>query len=139
MSDILQTADFPELFFGIVAPIGVDIDMVCDVLFSTLADMAYKPFSLRITEMMKEILLPSNFEINSNSYIDSYLSRIAYANEVRRRFGVDALAALTISAVRSSRVVHWQSSSSSADTATDRIKPEERPVARRAYIIRQLC
>jgi deoxycytidylate deaminase len=138
VSEILQTADFPELFFGIVAPIGVNMDMVCDVLSSTIADMAYKPISLRITKMMEEIKLAANFKINSNSYIESYRSRIEYANEVRRKYGVDALAALTISAIRSSRNDHWQSSTPSAAENSARLKPEEKPVARRAYIIRQL-
>ena len=138
MSDTLQTADFPELFFGIVAPIGVNMDMVCDVLSSTISDMAYKPVSLRITKMMKEIDLGSDFKINSNSYIDSYRSRIGYANEVRRQFGVNTLAALTVSAIRSSRIEYWQSRSSSAAEISTKVKPEEKPVAHRAYIIRQL-
>jgi deoxycytidylate deaminase len=138
VSDIFQTADFPELFFGIVAPIGVNMDMVCDVLSATIAEMNYKPIPLRITKMMEEIPVGPSFELNSNSYIESYRSRIDYANEVRRKFGVDALAALTISAVRSSRIEYWQSSQSSAESDPAKFKPEEKPVASRAYVIRQL-
>jgi deoxycytidylate deaminase len=138
LSDIVQTADFPELFFGIVAPIGVNMDMVCEALSSTISEMGYDSYLLRITKMMEEIHLSDDFKIVSNSHVESYRSRIAYANEVRRKFGVEALAALTISAVRASRVDYWKSHQSGEVHHPQESKYEEMPVAKRAYVIRQL-
>lgn len=41
MAEVIQRVDFPELFFGIVAPIGTDIDESINHLKSKLEGFGY--------------------------------------------------------------------------------------------------
>ena len=101
MSEPLPVSIAPELFFGLVAPIGVDLDLVTNALDRSLQEMDYKAREFRLTELMKEV--PTEISLARDPYIRSYRDRIAYANEVRRLLGDDALACLAISAIRSFR------------------------------------
>lgn len=92
---------------------------------------------------MKEV--PTGKPLDATPYIKSYQDRIAYANEVRRLLGDDALAVLAISAIRSFRA---------EERARKRLSPasdqhslgvsildeadEEAPLPSQAYIIRQI-
>lgn len=133
MSDGLEILQAPELVFGLVAPIGVDLDRVTDVLTNALREVEYDVRTIRLTSVMKEI--PVGITVRDEPYIESFKDRILYANEVRRRLGDAALAALAISAIRTSRREHWQSNLSATDFAAS--QPEQTPVPKRAYLIRQ--
>jgi hypothetical protein len=92
----------PELFFGVVGPVGVDLDMIIDVLTTELNRQKYSSEVVRVTQLMK--VVPSNIEIRDDNYLDRITSRIAYANDVcsslKRQ---DALAAIIPSAVQTIR------------------------------------
>jgi cytidine deaminase len=106
MKEALKPSPKPELVFGLVAPIGVDLDLMTEVLSQTLREMNYDSHEFRLTSLMKEI--PTGKSIKDSPYIKSYQDRIAYANEVRGRLGDEALAALAISAIRSFRAEEWE-------------------------------
>ena len=101
MTEPLSLPAGPELIFGLVAPIGVDLSLITDVLDRALQEMDYRVRMFRLTELMREV--PTGLPLAPNPYIQSYRDRIAYANEVRRQLGDDALAVLSISAIRTFR------------------------------------
>lgn len=150
---LLAPAPAPELVFGLVAPVGADLDLVADVLTQTLKEMKYQAHGFRLTKLMNEI--PTGKSIVDTPYVNSYKSRIAYANDVRRLLGNDALAALAISAIRQFRLEEWQRRESlpgvPAEIRKDAAsimrrrnlpeaegkRPEETPLPGQAYLIRQ--
>lgn len=113
----------PELIFGLVGPVGVDLDYVGEVLGQSLKEVGYEARTLRVTKLMQEV--PVGLPLGAAGSIDSFKQRIAYANEVceilKRK---DALAILAVSAIREFRLEEGGS--------------EEEPIAKQAYIIRQL-
>ena len=118
----LPIQEYPELVFGLVGPIGVDLESVAECLSYALADVGYESKTIRITELMKEV--PVGLPLDASGYIDSYRQRIDYANKVREILKRnDALAILAISAIREFRF-----------EATGNA---EEPKPRQAYIIRQ--
>jgi deoxycytidylate deaminase len=122
MNDALPLAPAPELIFGLVGPIGVDLELVASLLVDSLRDVGYTATALRITKIMREI--PTEMEIQESPHIESFRSRIKYANRVCEILGrSDALAILAISAIREIR------RQESGDP--------EKPLEGRAYIIRQ--
>jgi deoxycytidylate deaminase len=120
--DGLPLDDHPELIFGLVGPIGVDLESVTDALTAALRDFEYDAQIFRITELMREVKV--GLPLDSTGYIESFQQRIAYANKVRELLGRnDALAILAISAIRQFRVKLGGS--------------VEEPKSKQAYIIRQ--
>jgi len=113
----------PELIFGLVGPIGVDLDYVSNALGDSLSDVGYDARTIKITDLMREV--PADLPLDAVGYIDSFKQRIAYANRVRELLGRnDALAILAVSAIRQFRA--------------EQAGSEEEPLPRQAYIIRQL-
>lgn len=112
----------PELIFGLVGPIGVDLESVAEALTEALNDVEYQTQTFRITELMREVNV--GLPLDATGYIESFQQRIAYANKVREQLGRnDALAILAISAIRQFR----EKSGGSV----------EEPTPKQAYIIRQ--
>ncbi len=140
MKDPLPVSKAPELIFGLVAPIGVDLELVAEVLTQSLKEMNYQAHQFRVTKLMREI--PTGLAIAEAPYIQSFKDRIAYANEVRRLLGDDALAALAISAIRSFRVEEREQQAVTPADLSDVARnmderTEEEPLLNQAYIIRQ--
>lgn len=140
MKEPLPISKAPELIFGLVAPIGVDLDLVAEVLSQALKEMSYQAHQFRVTKLMREV--PTGLSIAEGPYIQSFKDRIAYANEVRRLLGDDALAALAISAIRSFREEERErfrtvSEAEPADLSSGDERNEEAPLPNQAYIIRQ--
>ncbi len=114
--------DYPELIFGLVGPIGVDLESVTEALTAALAGFDYSTQFFRITELMREVKI--GLPLDGTGYIESFKQRIAYANKVREQLRRnDGLAILAISAIRQYR----------ATIGGD----VEEPRSRQAYIIRQ--
>lgn len=135
MEKRLELTVAPELVFGLVAPIGVDLDRVTAVLSRLLKQMTYHPALFRLTALMMEVALP--LEVAENPYVCSVKNRIAYANAVRAKLGDDALAALAISAIRTFREEERRINTR-IDAPGDMMNPEETPLPGYAYILRQL-
>lgn len=113
----------PELVFGLVGPVGVDLEFVTEVLGDSLASVGYDARTIRITELMREVNV--GLPLDDGGYIASFKQRIAYANKVREVLQRnDALAIMAVSAIRQFRVEQGGS--------------EEEPLQKQAYIIRQL-
>ena len=120
--DDLPFDDHPELIFGLVGPIGVDLEAVTDELREALQRVGYDSQIFRITDLMREVKV--GLALDATGYVESFQQRIAYANKVRQQVGRnDALAILAISAIRQFR----QATGGSA----------EQPLSKKAYIIRQ--
>lgn len=112
----------PELIFGIVAPVGVDLDFVNNTLTRALADVAYAVEPFRITRLMREVQL--KLPLDATGYINSIRERIEYANEVCHKLERnDALAILAVSAIREFRLQNGND--------------EEEPLGKQAYILHQ--
>src|SRR5436309_4960141 len=60
----------PELIFGLVAPIGVDLDVITDLLEQTLREMNYEATRLRLTQLMREI--PTGLTLHDSPYVRSF-------------------------------------------------------------------
>lgn len=133
----IQLVPSPELFFGLVAPVGVDLDSLDEILVSTLDELGYASSPLRITKLMREIPIATPVSSSSSKSIDSYKERISYANEVRNKLGDTALAELAISAIRTIRADEWGKQEIEVGGSSSKA-PEESPLPRHAYIIRQL-
>ena len=132
----------PELIFGLVAPIGVDLDLITDILEQTLREMDYEAHRFRLTQLMREI--PTRITLDDGHYIGSFKARIAYANEIRRQLGDEALAAMAVSAIRAFRAEERErqrrhaTGSADADSQDADEDDEEAPILRQAYVIRQI-
>jgi hypothetical protein len=131
----VQRIQHPELFFGLVAPVGVDLDMIIEVLTTELSLQKYNASILHITEIMKDV--PSNIVLLDEPYLQRIETRIEYADEICNRIErEDALAALTISAIQSSRE---KLNRERAETEGRTLLKEDfqEPVARHAFVLRQ--
>ena len=85
----------PELIFGIVGPVGVDLDMIIEVLSTQLKRQNYSSDVVHVTQLMREV--PSNTKLKEDNYFDKIKSRIEYADDVCRQLErADALAAITL-------------------------------------------
>jgi cytidine deaminase len=126
----------PELIFGLVAPIGVDLDVVAEVLNVTLREMHYNAHVVRVTTLMRDIGInvrgerPIDQSSVDQSYVCRYRDRISYANAIRAEIGDVALAAIAVSAIGSFRLEEWQ--------RREKEFTEADPLPSQAYIIRQL-
>lgn len=143
MNKPLPLSQAPELIFGMVAPIGVDLDLLTEVLSQALKEMNYQAKLFRLTSLMRDEV-PTGLPIVEKPYIQSFKDRIAYANEVRRLLGDDALATLAISAIRAFRAEErerhasiQESPRSGGEISRADEHDEEAPLPNQAYIIRQ--
>lgn len=134
----LESDEFPELIFGIVAPIGVKIELAIRSLEEELVAVGYKPHPLKATELMREIKLP--LDMSATDTISKYHQKIAYANKICELYGSSAIASIFISAIRARRVEYWTQHSSDEKEATERENGEfsNRPIPKQAFILRQL-
>jgi len=99
MSGIIQRIADPELFFGIVAPIGVNIDESCKELEKKLVSFGYDVFTIRVTEVFKIIWnkLPLELELKETPLQERYNTYIKYGDSLRSHFNDDSfLAAIAI-------------------------------------------
>lgn len=129
---MVQRIERPELFFGIVAPVGVDLDMIIEVLSSELGRQKYASSLVHVTSLMREV--PSKIEIRDEPYLDRIRTRIAYADDVCERLkSADALAAITVGAIRSER--EKQNREHCGHSISD--EEAEAPLEGHAFIIRQ--
>ncbi len=99
----MDTLFKPELVFGLVGPIGVDMGMIQSKLEHALISVGYVPVPIRLTSLMEQISVDEEIT-NDNDPVAYYESRIRYANAVRAKCeNGAALAALGILEIRSFR------------------------------------
>jgi deoxycytidylate deaminase len=125
----LSLSDQPELVFGLVGPIGVDMDAVQAELERALRHVSYQPHIIHLTKKVAE----------SFPYLDSVpasnsTQKIAMVNRLRTDTGrndiLAQLAILHIGAIR-------DKVNGPATDVTDQQRPRS-PIPANAFIIRQL-
>jgi deoxycytidylate deaminase len=81
-ASVAQVVHNPELVFGIVGPIGVDIDAVMEALSTALKDVGYQPSPIHLTELIddRRIRVKRDF----STYYARYRTLIEYANAYRK-------------------------------------------------------
>jgi hypothetical protein len=90
----------PELIFGMVGPIGVDLNGAVNALINRLRYVNYNAVEIHITDYMETSKI--DFVINKASYYNKYLSLIEYANRFRHVAKSDAaMAGLAVNRIRS--------------------------------------
>ena len=63
----MQNPNRPELFIGLVGPIGVDLEYVQSVISKELKHLEYETVPLRITELMRAVETGVVIEQNSTA------------------------------------------------------------------------
>jgi deoxycytidylate deaminase len=127
----------PELVFGLVGPIGVNMSMVETRLSEALMGVGYTPIPIRVTALMSQIVV----DVAVDDSLDPkrhYESRIEYANAVREKCKDDrALAALAILEIREQRrAINLVNSGELEGNDSDEL--DDLPLDAHAYIVRQL-
>jgi hypothetical protein len=123
-----DTVDFPELIFGIAAPIGVDIPAICDSLANALRAVRYESALIHLTtEMMQfELRTPLVQKPTDSNFFTQVVYKIDYANSLC----ADTKDAATMARIGLRAIVQRRIELAGADDRLPR-----RPTA---YIIRQL-
>src|SRR5262245_30540319 len=92
MKPATKTTPLPELVFGIVGPIGVNMDAICDSLTAALRAVSYEPFPIHLT---KEMLKPHQYQLqrfpvespSERNFFTEVTYKIGYANALCKEFG----------------------------------------------------
>lgn len=126
----------PELVFGLVGPVGVNLDMISEVLSSELNRQKYSASLVHVTKIMRDV--PSDVEIVSEPYVESIESRIKYADDICEQLGrQDALAAITITAIQSERERINKERAVADDRVLSNKEEIEAPLSGHAFVVRQ--
>lgn len=124
----LEPIEGPELVFGLVGPIGADLDQVADALSESLIRVAYRPEVVHVSWLLHQ--LPGYRELantNFNSQFEKTKQYMSAGSELRSRVGRgDMLALLCVAKIRQMRERQQGNVNS----------PE--PGSRTAYILRSL-
>ena len=97
-----ETIPNPELIFGLVGPIGVDLNGVITSLTNRLRYVGYRTIVIHLTDHMKTRKI--GMSIDETSYFKKYMSLIEYANEFLHVAKSDAaMAGLAVSRIRAER------------------------------------
>lgn len=122
MSGVIKKITNPELVFGLVGPIGVNLDSVVGFLSGALQDIGYQPSIIHLTSVMMDTF--SYLESDNSSYESRYRRLIKNADQVRETAqNAAAMAGLAISEIQRIR-----------ETITG---STERPALGTAYVVRQ--
>jgi deoxycytidylate deaminase len=100
---VLPALPDPELFFGLVSPIGIDNTKAYTLLADSLRKYGYNSEYFKVTTLMKQVK-PNGYELKETPLEDKYDTYINYANKIREILGLPyALAMLCCAAVRNFR------------------------------------
>lgn len=127
--DFLKDIHYPELVFGLVGPIGVNMDDVQQSLTEALSQVGYRTELIHLTQLLKKYEQGVHGPQNSTIYAD----KIATANAFCSTAGNGAaMAALAIHEIREIRKSHPAVDDEIDEDLSTRARPKT------AYIIRQL-
>ena len=57
-----QTPPYPEIIFGIVGPLGLDMEMVETMLSACLEDVGYFPQRVKLTDALRALRVPETYK-----------------------------------------------------------------------------
>jgi cytidine deaminase len=123
--DLVRHKD-PELFFALVAPIGTDVEGVCDALTESLNVFNYAVKFIRVVEELRQIKGPDSYldKEPTNAY-EKTKARMDAGDKFRSDTNLcQALAILSLTSIRRQR----KEKSGNVDV----------PAARQAYLLRSL-
>jgi hypothetical protein len=106
MSDSTEKINFPELFFGLVAPIGADIRPTVSVFRRYLEVRRYRVIEIKVTDafnVLRQYVVPKA-SLSTATEQERYETYIAYGNQLRATFGDEFLAASAIGRVMDRRL-----------------------------------
>lgn len=106
MATLIPRMSYPELFFGFVAPVGVDLRGCIDSLKINLSTMGYQCVELKVTDIFERLSahIKPDEELSLETETRRYKSYIKYGNQLRAFFKDDAaLAVLTVA-----RLARWR-------------------------------
>lgn len=136
MPEVIKRIIEPELFFGIVAPIGAEVEPTINNLASNLKEFGYRPVVIKITDIfpklynfLKNEFLSQNppFILEESPLENRYTSYIKFGDALRAKFNDHAiLAHIAVGQIGDARRQVLQISSA-----------KDEPPQRIAYIIRQ--
>lgn len=124
----MSDQDKPELIFGLVGSIGVDLDAVIKNLEESLSNVGYESHSIRLTNYMTSI--DTGVELRSDTYVNKYNDLIAYADAVRKNCN-------SASALAGTGIVKIQQIRDKLASRDPRSKEPPIPAYGHAFIIRQ--
>lgn len=131
-----MSGDQPELVFGLVGPVGVNLERIQTQLTDCLRAVNYAPAFIRISDLMSQIATveeTSDCDVSPMAY---YERKIRQGNSICKLCENNAaLAALAISEIRRIRQRIHQNNRVSLSDPSHLL---DRPLAGYAYIIRQL-
>lgn len=122
----------PELIFGLVGPIGCDIDLVEKAIASALKQVDYKVRNISLSEGISELLEAKQ---GAKPQLRSLREKISGGNDVRRAYAnKGVLAAYAITRIRELRA---QLNTELSIAVPEGASPEDIRVDSVAYIVRQ--
>nr|WP_255714068.1 anti-phage dCTP deaminase [Pelagibacterium xiamenense] len=136
---------YPEIFVGLVAPVGVDTTDVRKSLTSEFQAKGYTPIHVKVTDVFPILHLQvgGRHPITSTGYIDRVQNYIKFGDELRERFERnEILAAAAIFSIARLRTQHYEELSNEEKHQTyerrvfiiDQCKrPEEIDLLRKVY------
>jgi hypothetical protein len=129
MSTLIPPFSRPELFFGFVAPIGVDVQGCVDILKEKLDNMGYITVEIKVTDIFQKLkdYIEPEIELKTTPEYQRYGAYIKYGNKLRTCFEDDAaVAVLTIARLIRLRI-----------NTVDRNGEKPEPVLNIAFIMHQ--
>ncbi|MEP4031638.1 dCMP deaminase [Roseibium polysiphoniae] len=130
MRAMLENIKFPELFFGFVSPMGVNIDEVIPELEKYLQENDYHVVHIRVTDLFQVVAkqIPPDKPLKNEPLQERYETHISYGNQLRRHFDDQAiLSSLVVSEISRTRENYYKKSET----------PQSSRYQKVAYIIRQ--
>jgi hypothetical protein len=106
MSDSTEKINFPELFFGFVAPIGADIRPTVSMFRRYLEAHRYRVIEIKVTDaynMLRKYVVPK-VPLSTATEQKRYETYIAYGNQLRAAFGDEFLAASAVRRIMDKRL-----------------------------------
>jgi hypothetical protein len=97
MSEKIPKIKFPELFFGLVAPVGVDLADSISTLESKLRSLGFRTKQVKVTSVFSELnkKLPLGIILKETPTETRYNTYISYGDAVRTCLSEDAFFATT--------------------------------------------
>lgn len=126
MLKTLPRENYPELFFGLVAPIGTIFEPTVNSLKSELEKFDYEVITISVTELFDlfaKVISPT-VPLNVETRYERYTSYIEFGNQIR-----EAVAENSILAIAAMYQISRERTESNKET--------EQPNLKKAYIIRQ--
>jgi deoxycytidylate deaminase len=106
MADSTEKINFPELFFGFVAPIGADIQPTLREFKKYLETRGYRVIEIKVTDVFnvyRRYVVPKK-ALSRETELARYETYIAYGNQLRGTFQDDILAASAVRRVMDKRI-----------------------------------